>query len=132
MSGADEAYVGRRVFTSSENVRTDDAEVEANEQMMKNARGVKEKVFSVPDGEAVGTSLVTAGMDFPVSHRRAQIRAHVQSSLLSLRATCPAPGHQSIHPCVFDGGGAGGKDGPRCRMASPLLHRCPTFLFINH
>lgn len=40
MSGEDEAYVGRRVFTSSENVKMDDAEVEANEQMMKNAKCV--------------------------------------------------------------------------------------------
>lgn len=101
-----EAYVGRQVFTSSENVKTDDAEVEANEQMIKNARegGVKEKVFSVPDGEAVGTSLMTAGMDFPVSHRGARSHTHVQSRLLSLCATCPAPGHQSIHPHIFDGG----------------------------
>lgn len=40
MSGEDEADVGRRVFTSSENVKMDDAEVEANEQMMKNAKCV--------------------------------------------------------------------------------------------
>lgn len=106
MFSVDEADVGRQVFTSSENVKTDDAEVEANEQMMKNARlgRMIEKVFSVSDGEAVGTSLVTAGMDFPVSHRGAESHTHVQSRLLSLRATCPAPGHQSVYPCVFDGG----------------------------
>lgn len=44
--GKDEAYVGRRVFTSSENVKADDAEVEANEQMMKNASWVGGGKFS--------------------------------------------------------------------------------------
>lgn len=38
MLDLDGARVGCRVFTSSENVKTDDTEVEANEQMMRSVR----------------------------------------------------------------------------------------------
>ena len=40
-SGLDEVLVDRRVFTSCENVKTDDAEVDANEQMMSSVGGEK-------------------------------------------------------------------------------------------
>lgn len=39
MPGLDEARVGCRVFTSSENVKTDDTGEEANEQMMRSVGG---------------------------------------------------------------------------------------------
>lgn len=105
MSGADEAYVGRRVFTSSENVRTDDAEVGANEQMMKNARGGERESFLSARWRTSWHLSRDSGYGFScITPARTAPHAHVQSRLLSLRATCPAPGHQSVHPCVFDGG----------------------------
>lgn len=56
----------------------DDTEVEANEQMIRNVgvrkEGGKRKresffFLSMPDGRAVGTSLITVGIDFPLSHQ---------------------------------------------------------------
>lgn len=50
----------------------------------------KEKVFSMPDGGAVGTSLITVGMDFPPSHQHTHIKSH--------KHTCRATSCHSTPP----------------------------------
>lgn len=52
---------------------------------------MKEKVFSMPDGKAVGTLLITVGMDFPPSHQHThKIRQTHTNRNASCHSTPPA------------------------------------------
>lgn len=73
--------------------------------------GRKEKVFSMPDGGAVGAVLITVGMDFLLWRQHTHTcmqsykHTHMQSDMLSLHTTCPAPGHQRPkRALIFSGG----------------------------
>lgn len=111
MLGWDEVCVGSQMFTSSENVKMDDAELDANEQMMRSVGGEKgrreerKRKFSQcqMEEQLAALSLLwgwiflhcTDTHTHTITQTNKHTYKHMQSYLLSLHTTCPAPGHQS-------------------------------------